>query len=270
MTKELPEWMRDDWSARRRGGVTAWVRNDFREAFDRLGLAEAADRDPADLAPGARAGRTPGGRGEVVFVPAGRLGEAVVRPYRRGGLPGRFLQRRYFLGSRAFDELTLTENLRRRGVPVPEPLAAVRSELDRGYRAALVTRRLTGASPAPSLLAGREPDACRPVLRRMGRSAGRLHAAGGLHPDLNAHNFLVPDRSDEPAVLLDFDRGRLVSGSAPGFYVWLSLRRLRRSLDKLDLEAAVEAFDAFEEAHDRTMEEEAGEEEGAEEAGAGG
>lgn len=255
MPKELPDWMSDAWNVRRAGRVTAWVREDFREAFERLGLMEAADRGPSELAPGARAERLHGGRGELGFVPAGRLGEAVVRPYRRGGLPARLLDRRYFLGSRAFHEAALTENLRRRGVPVPEPLAAVRSEQDWGYRAALVTLRVRGASPAPALLEGRDPEACRPLLGRMGESVGRMHGEGGLHPDLNAHNFLLKDRSREPAVLVDFDRGRIVGGSAPGFYVWLSLRRLRRSLDKLGLEAALEAFDAFEEAHDRALEE---------------
>ena len=254
MDVELPEWMEESWTVRRGDGVAAVVRRDFLQAFQKLGLMAAADRPPEDLAPGARPFDPGGGRGGLGAVPAGRHGEAVIRPYRRGGLPARFVERTYLLGDRAFDELEVTERLRRADVPVPEPLAAIQSDHGRrAYRAALVTRRVTGADPAPDRLEGADEDTVRRELARMGRTAGRLHGAGGIHADLNAWNFLLP-RGRGDAVLLDFDRARVVGGEVPRPLAWMNLRRLRRHLEKLELDAALAAWDAFEDAYDAALE----------------
>ena len=253
MSRELPDALADDWTFHRDGSVTALVRDDFLDRFRRLGLIEAADRPPADLAPGARPFRPDGGRGELAVLPAGPDGEVVVRPYRRGGLAARFLDRTYLLGDRAFDEVVVTERLRRRGVPTVRPLAGVQSAARTGYRAALVTRRVAGAHPAPALLSERRGDELRSVLRRMGRSTGRLHGAGGVHVDLNAHNFLLP-RGGGDAVLLDFDRARLLGRDPLGFFAGQNVRRLRRHLEKLELQSALDAWDAFEEGYDEAVE----------------
>jgi len=252
---EIPEWLERDFSVLRREGVEAVVRRDFREWFDRLGLLHAADRPPDELAPGARRGEAEGGRGPVAFLPAGPEGEVVVRPYRRGGLVRHFLERRYLLGQRSVNELQVTESLRRRDVPVPRVLAALHSRADPGYRAALVTRRVAGARPAPGLLRDGTREECADALRRVGESVGRLHAAGGIHPDLNAHNFLLPGARRKPAVILDFDRARIFKGRAPGFFARSNVKRLRRSLEKLELATALEAWPAFERAYEARLDE---------------
>lgn len=265
--RELPEDFESDWTFLRRDSdsaerrVTALVRRDFVERFHRLGLVEAADRPPDELAPGARPLETRGGRGTLAVLPAGPDGEVVVRPYRRGGLAARFSDRTYLLGDRAFDELIVTERLHGRGVPTVRPLAAIqsaaRSSTGFGYRAALVTRRVTGSDPAPELLRGLRPDrdgdALEATLRRMGRSTGLLHAAGGVHPDLNAYNFLVP-RGGGQAVLLDFDRARIVGRDPFDFFAKQNVRRLRRHLEKLELRPALEVWDAFEEEYEAVRE----------------
>lgn len=253
MGVELPEDLQPDWTTTRdeHGGreVVALVRKDFADRFRKLGLLHAADRPPSDLAPGARPYDPPGGRGSLAVVPAGPEGEVVVRPYRRGGFAARFSERTYLLGDRAFDEAIVTERLRRREVPTVVPLAAVQSRPARsarpGYRAALVTRRVTGADPAPAVLARTEGAALDDVLRRMGRSTGRLHDAGGVHVDLNAHNFLIPHGRGD-AVLLDFDRARILTRDPLGYFAGQNLSRLRRHLKKLDLDRALEAWDSFE------------------------
>lgn len=277
MEAELPDWMADDWTVRREAGAAALVRRDFVDAFDRLGLLEAASLPPEELAPGARPFRPEGGRGELGVLPAAGHGEVVIRPYRRGGLAARFAERTYLLGDRAFHEAEITERLRRAGVPVPEPVAAVQSDHGPGYRAALLTLRILGGVPAPERLGeaaesggpgrsgggedrtgtpggseNREPGPLRDALRRMGRSAGRMHAAGVVHADLNAHNFLLPGGGGE-AVILDFDRARHVGRGAAEWLGRMNLRRLRRSLDKLELGAALERWDAFEEAYEETL-----------------
>lgn len=267
--------MTRDWTVIGDRGRTAVVRRDFADAFREAGLLRAADVDPEKLCPEARPFRPSAGRGPLARVPAGELGDAVVRPYRRGGLAARLVEARYLLGDRAFRELRVTLRLRRAGVPTVEPLAAVRSTRCRGlgYRAALATRFVSDARPAASAdpgEAGGRPDAAggrpgeaggrpdagrgagsgnapvRTALRRMGRATRRLHDAGGLHPDLNVHNFLLPDSPRRPAVLLDFDRARKLPFPLPGPLRGRGTRRLRRSLAKLGLDRMLDAWSAFE------------------------
>lgn len=245
--------MRGEFLIRREGPRAALVRTGFAEAFDALGLLGAAGEPPEELAGRtarvARAARTrrPGGRGAVLLLETEAGDALVVRPYRRGGLPGRVLRSRYFLGNRAFRELILTERLRRAGLPLPEPLAAVQEARFPGYRAALVTRRVPDVRTAAELLAAAGPEEVARLLERMGRSVGRLHAAGLLHADLNAHNLLLdPEARDRPAVVLDLDRGRLLPPPLPSPLARANLRRLRRSLSKLGLRAALEGWEAFE------------------------
>lgn len=252
----LPPWMEDAFVTRRREAAAAVVRASFADVFDRLGLVEAADLPPdaflwrAEEAYGTEGEVWRAGRGRMALLPDGGGEGAVLRPCRRGGWVRRITERRYLLGDRAFRELAVTEGARRRGAPVPEPLAAVQSGAGIGYRAALLTRRIPDARPSPELLDGLSPDACRPLLFRMGAGAGLLHRAGGWHPDLNAHNLLLT-AGGGPARVVDLDRGRLFDGPAPRPLVGWAHRRLRRSLRKLGLDAALLAWGAFREGHDR-------------------
>lgn len=246
MAHELPEDLRDDFSVVREGRVTSVVRDDFEAEFRRLGLAGAADDPPvAGSGPRVRPFRPDGGRGAMARISTERHGDVVVRPCRRGGLPARLAERRYFVGRRSLRELAVTERLRRRGVPTVEPLAAVHSPRTLGYRAAMVTRLVPDAPPAPARLRGLPGEACRREMGRMGRSVGRLLAEGGFHPDLNADNLLLPEDPDRPAVLLDFDRARALGRDVPRLLARWTLRRLRRSLRKLELRGALEAWDAL-------------------------
>lgn len=251
----VPEWLEDRFLVRRSGPVTAVVRDDFREYFGRYDLMQAADRPPD--APGVGTGGGDGaGRGVVYHLPVGKLGQAVLRPYRRGGLVRHLVDRRYFWGDRAFDELTLTERLRRLDLPVPEPLAAVQRDLSPGYRAALVTRRIPGVRPLPELLeaGSRDPDE---LMAATGRTVGRLHREGAWHADLNAFNLLA-DSTGGPVHVVDFDRGRFFDGSVTGFFARSNRKRLRKSLEKVELEAALGAWPAFEAAYGEELEREEG------------
>lgn len=246
----IPEWMQDRFRVRRAGPVTAAVRDDFEEYFRRYELSEAADRPPD--APGVSRSEGGAGRGAVYHLPVGKLGQAVLRPYRRGGLVRHLVERRYLLGDRAFDELTLTERLRREELPVPEPLAAVQRRCSPGYRAALITRRIPGVRPLPSLLedGSRDPEG---LLAAAGRTVGRLHREGVWHADLNAFNCLAVPTGGTVHVV-DFDRGRSFEDEVPGFFARMNRKRLRESLEDLGLEAAVEAWPAFESAYREALE----------------
>lgn len=249
----IPEWMEDRFEVRRRGPTTAAVRDDFGQYFDRYDLIEAADRPPEAPGVGESEAGAVGGRGTVYLLPVGKLGQAVLRPYRRGGLVRHLVERRYFFGSRAFDELTLTERLRRMELPVAEPLAAVRREASPGYRAAIVTRRIPGAEPLANLLREGSSRSPEELLAAAGRTLGRFHREGIWHADPNAHNLLA-DPTGGPVYAVDFDRGRRFEDEVWGFFARSNRNRLQDSLEKLELESALEAWPAFEEAYEEEME----------------
>ncbi len=248
MGAHLPEWMAGEFTVIRAGRTTAVVRHDFLDSFHRHRLVDCIHAPRLSLPEAHQGFEDPvrGGRGGIRIVTAGPLGEAVVRPYRRGGWVETFNRRRYFLGNRAFSELVSTHRLRRRGAPVPEALAAVQSIVRPGYEACLVTRRIPKAPPAAVVLAAASEPSRTRVLESMGRAIRVFHEAGGIHADLNAHNILVSEEGDGPAFVIDLDRVAVVAGRAPERRARANLRRLRRSLDKLGLTEALDDWDRLE------------------------
>ncbi|PAV25883.1 3-deoxy-D-manno-octulosonic acid kinase [Tamilnaduibacter salinus] len=172
-----------------------------------------------------------GGRGAAWFIES-EYGHWVLRHFRRGGLPGRVVRSLYlYLGHarvRSVQELRLLRDLRSRGLPVPEPIAA-------GYtrtfglfcRAAIIVGRIRGSVPLASYW--RDEDA--PVWYRAGRCVRRFHDHGVYHADLNCSNILVTDQSIH---LIDFDRCSLCPDSGPeAGWKRSNLRRLERSFGKM-------------------------------------
>lgn len=259
MTTTVPADLADAFELRRAPGRIALVRLGFGPAFEALGLLASPRADEPALA-------TAGGRGGAWIVDAGPEGGIVVRPGRRGGWAGKLVRARYFAGDRFLEELVLTERLRRRGAPVPKPLAAVRRERRVGYETWLATRRIPGAAPAADVLAAASTDRLPDLLRAMGRAVGALHRAGGDHADLNAWNVLITGAaglgaaagsgatgsvaaagSSEPrAYVVDLDRGRLRPAPLGMRRAGANLARLRRSLRKLGLADALAAWAEFE------------------------
>lgn len=248
MRAPLPDWMRDRFERVDGPGTAALVRRDFRDAFDAHGLLGCAGPAPVDGAP-----VSAGGRGDARVLPAGALGEVVVRPFRRGGWVRHLVRDRYFGGSRAFREIVLTERLRRDGAPVPEAVAAVQSRVGPGpaYAACLVTRRLAGYAPAAEVLRGLRPGEAAGYMERIGAAIRRAHVAGGAHADLNAWNVLVAaGRPGLSPILIDWDRGRWRRGGVGRRRARANLARLRRSLGKLKLAGALAAWAALERGYD--------------------
>jgi 3-deoxy-D-manno-octulosonic acid kinase len=228
------------------GRTTALVRNDFLESFERHRLLDCARAPLLEVPGSASSAEISGGRGGIRVVPAGALGEAVVRPYVRGGLVERFNRRRYFFGERAFAELVATQRLRRRGGPVPEALAAVQSARSPGYLACLATRRIPRVRRAAVVLAS-APGAVRAItLERIGRAVRSLHVAGGVHADLNAHNILVTEDGEGPGFVIDLDRATVLEGPVTGRRARANLERLRRSFRKLGLRDALREWEYLE------------------------
>jgi 3-deoxy-D-manno-octulosonic acid kinase len=172
------------------------------------------------------------GRGAAWFIASGAH-QWVLRHFRRGGFIARWSRDGYVWtgedGVRAFAEWRLLDVLTRRGLPVPQPVAARYQRRGWYYRCDLITRRIVNAEPLSAALArGALPE---PLWRAVGATVARLHRAGVDHADLNAHNILVDVAGVEDTVrVIDFDRGRLRERGA-----WASrnLQRLRRSLVKI-------------------------------------
>jgi len=133
-------------------GAIGWVHPDF------VALGLAAFWAALEPLPGAK------GRGGVGLL---RLGERqlVVRPYRRGGALGSLLHDRYARPGRARSELELLAALRREGVPVVTPIAAVARRGRAFWRLRLCTELMPDALPLPAFLAAH------PALRRYAADA---------------------------------------------------------------------------------------------------
>jgi tRNA A-37 threonylcarbamoyl transferase component Bud32 len=129
--------------------------------------------------------------------------------------------------TRSYREFRLLTELKRRGLPVPAPVAA---RYERAgalfYRADLITEELEGTETLAHLLTQRKLPA--QEWHAIGSTVGSFHLHGVEHADLNAHNILLD--SIGRVYVLDFDRGQIRS---PGPWHVRVLDRLRRSLEKI-------------------------------------
>jgi 3-deoxy-D-manno-octulosonic acid kinase len=181
-----------------------------------------------------------GGRASVAIVTTGDE-RWVLRHYRRGGFIARLSHDSYlWLGAartRSFAEWRLLAELRRRGLPVPAPIAAryVRGLLT--YRADLITEHLPDSRTlADAITAAQLP---REQWLAVGGTIAAFHREGVHHADLNAHNIMIEHAVAPRVFLLDFDRGRI---EARGSWEQDVLARLRRSLEKIKTQRQDFAF----------------------------
>lgn len=181
-----------------------------------------------------------GGRASVAIVTAGAE-RWVLRHYRRGGFMARISHDSYlWLGearTRSFAEWRLLAELRRRGLPVPVPIAAryVRGLLT--YRADLITEHLPDSRTLAAAITGAQLP--REQWSAVGQTLAAFHREGVHHADLNAHNIMIEHAVAPRVYLLDFDRGRI---EPRGSWEQEVLARLRRSLEKIRTQRRDVAF----------------------------
>lgn len=158
------------------------------------------------------------GRGGVL-----RLGDLVLRPYRRGGLLRRLNPDRYASPARFERELGVHRALWERGFPTVEPVGCAHRARGAGYEGVLLTRHVEGR-PWP-----RTWDARPETLEALARALRALSAWGLLAPDLNATNVHLG--ADGVVRCLDWDRAAFRD---PGEGLRARyLARMRASLRKL-------------------------------------
>src|SRR5262249_40236633 len=188
---------------------------------------------PLALPPGSE--RISGGRGAVwrLTLPHGL--RAVLRCYRRGGLPA---------PRRGGPPPRLAPPPRPGPPPTPAGRrrgggaragAAGRVEGRLAYRGAILTAEVVGAVTLLEALRQAGDSARRRALAAgAGQVVAAMHRAGVCHADLNLTNLLAPVRGAVEVTVLDFDRARLTPGPLSARARCRNLRRLARALRKLD------------------------------------
>jgi 3-deoxy-D-manno-octulosonic acid kinase len=166
---------------------------------------------------------------------------AVVRPYFHGGAFRRITRYWFFSWPpRPFRELSITEELRRRGLRTLEVYAAcVSRPCGPFYRAWLITRQLPDAEDLWSALKSGfvERVGFERTLRIVAESIAALHREGVYHADLNLKNILLrAEGADHAAYIIDFDKAKVFLGRLPASFARKNLARLKRSARKLDPE----------------------------------
>jgi len=177
-----------------------------------------------------------GGRGSTLFIRHDGQ-DWVLRHYHRGGLMGRWLDDEFpWLGlerSRPWREFLLLEELARRELPTPRPIAARILRSGAIYTADLITLRIPDVVPLSTRLA--EQGLGEGGWRDVGRLVGQFHDQQVFHADLTAHNLQID--STDRLFLLDFDRGRLMADA--GAWTRANLDRLKRSLRKISADGSL-------------------------------
>jgi len=170
----------------------------------------------------------------IITFPEGQ--RVVIRQYSHGGVLQFFTRDLFLSGTRSFDELILTEEIRLSEIPTVTPVAAVHQVLiPPFYRPYLLTLEIPGAL---NLVQYVEEGGSKPIgeallhKRKTIRSAGLLlkkfHQAGFYHGDLQLKNFLV---LKDQVFLIDFDRSYR-KPSLTSKERTKNLLRLNRSVDK--------------------------------------
>ena len=178
------------------------------------------------------------GRGALRRIHLNQHEDALVRTYYHGGLFRKVTGRFFFTWpARPFRELVITENVRERGIPTLEVLAAIVERYwGPVYRGWLVTRELGGAEDLWTALKTMTQFRYRTLmLQAAAVSVRQMHRQGVYHADLNLKNILMRGEGEEvKAYLIDFDKARLYSHRIPSHQVKRNLNRLSRSARKLD------------------------------------
>jgi len=213
-------WREGHLESFQRGRRSGLVRKGWRDRLERV----LAVGDEGDI--------VAGGRGTTRRISTER-GAIFARRFRRGGAM-RWLGETYFsLRPRPLREFDLLLRARRRGLPVPEPIAAVvERRFAIAHRGLLVTAEVAGGRPLLDVL--RESPST-DLIEPMAHGLRLLHDAGLCHPDLNLGNLLVVSGSEGfRVVVVDLDRARLQRKALSKAARRRGLRRLRRSAAKLD------------------------------------
>jgi 3-deoxy-D-manno-octulosonic acid kinase len=170
------------------------------------------------------------GRGTVYFVKI-QDQPCVLRHYNRGGLVAKLTLDKYlWIGehnTRSFKEWRLLNDMVKKRLPVPAPVAARYVRNGIYYKADIITREIPDIESLSDKLLGNSMT--EKLWENIGECIAKFHCHGFFHMDLNVENIQI-DQNNQ-VFLLDFDKGKV---SEPlGRLSDLNLMRLRRSIAKV-------------------------------------
>ena len=170
------------------------------------------------------------GRGTVYFVKI-QDQPCVLRHYNRGGLVAKLTLDKYlWMGehnTRSFKEWRLLNDMVKKRLPVPAPVAARYVRNGIYYKADIITREIPDIESLSDRLLGNSMT--EQLWENIGECIAKFHNHGVFHMDLNVENIQI-DQNNQ-VFLLDFDKGRV---SEPLRRLSDSnLMRLKRSIAKV-------------------------------------
>ena len=170
------------------------------------------------------------GRGTVYFVKI-QDQPCVLRHYNRGGLVAKLTLDKYlWMGehnTRSFKEWHLLNDMVKKQLPVPAPVAARYVRNGIYYKADIITREIPDIESLSDRLLGNSMT--EQLWENIGECIAKFHNHGVFHMDLNVENIQI-DQNNQ-VFLLDFDKGR-VSESLRRLSD-SNLMRLKRSIAKV-------------------------------------
>jgi tRNA A-37 threonylcarbamoyl transferase component Bud32 len=203
-------YVRDGWKASLLGPL--------RESFASVAHAERTVH--AD-------GRTP----HFAYAPDGAPGRVLVRRAVRASAAS-ILGDKYVSAERFFHELQSNSDAQRKGLSVPEIVAARLTRVGLFWRYMFVVREVADASNLLSIARGAPPVVKRKLARELGAAVRRMHDAGVYHGDLQLKNILVSGAENGSHIhFIDFDRARFESRRDESLDE-ANLSRLNRSVEK--------------------------------------
>lgn len=175
------------------------------------------------------------GRGVTWFIQAEDLilqKNLALRHYYRGGFIGKW-NPDYFVytgltQTRSFSEFALLNQLHQAGLAVPQPIAAHVKRYCGYYTADIIVEYITNSVALTDYLQSASLSVQQ--WQQIGQLIRQMHEQQVDHTDLNAHNILIQQHSDEMRFyLIDFDKCAIKTGDN-----WKkeNLSRLHRSFRK--------------------------------------
>ena len=163
--------------------------------------------------------------------------ELFARRGRRGGLIASILNDVYVgLAPRPLNELAVTVEAMRRGIPVVEPMGAMVEWIGPAlYRGFFLTRAVRGMTLWEFVQTDDDPTVRHHVLEQARAAIGTMQTKGLFHADLNLHNLLVTRARDSfTVIIIDLDKSRLFDAPLSAAMRRTNAARLIRSARKLD------------------------------------
>jgi 3-deoxy-D-manno-octulosonic acid kinase len=163
--------------------------------------------------------------------------ELFARRGRRGGMIASILSDIYLgMTPRPLNELAVTVEAMRRGIPVAEPMGAMVEWIGPAlYRGFFLTRAVRGMTLWEFVKTDDDPTVRHHVLEQARAAIETMHNKGLFHGDLNLHNLLVTQARDSfTVVIIDLDKSRLFDAPVSAAMRHANTARLIRSAHKLD------------------------------------